>query len=81
MTLALPLSPPFLTRQFSFSLSSLPTTDSCLPLPPLSPSGILEMVGQAELEMASQITQYEIMLSNDVISPLTTMLEVSFCTD
>lgn len=34
------------------------------------------MVGQAELEVASQIAQYEIMLSNDVISPLTAMLEV-----
>lgn len=34
------------------------------------------MVGQAELEMACQIAQYEIMLGNDVISPLTTMLEV-----
>ena len=40
-------------------------------------SQILEMVGQAEQDMASQIATYETMLSNDVINPLGTMLEVS----
>ena len=34
------------------------------------------MVGQAEQEMASQVAHYETMLSNDVINPLATMLEV-----
>jgi hypothetical protein len=36
---------------------------------------ILEMVGDAEQEMATQIAYYEIMLTNDVITPLAAMLE------
>ena len=35
------------------------------------------MVGDAEQEMATQIAYYEIMLVNDVITPLAAMLEVS----
>ena len=41
-------------------------------------SEILEMVGQAELDMATEVAHYEIMLSNDVIVPLTAMLEVLY---
>ena len=89
--LTLPLSPltlytlsPLSLYLSNPSLSTLPTphtlhtlTPHTLPpSPPLPYSGILDMVGQAELEMASQIAQYEIMLGNDVISPLTAMLEV-----
>ena len=73
-----PHSPPSLLQ---YSNHSLPTHQLLyLPPPPpcvcVSYSQILEMVGQAEQEMASQIAHYETMLSNDVINPLGTMLEV-----
>ena len=39
---------------------------------------VLSMVGQAEVDIASQSADYEINLSQDVVTVLTNMLEVKY---
>jgi len=42
----------------------------------LANSSVLSMVGQAQIDIASQMSQYEISVMHDIIQDLNTMLEV-----
>ena len=67
-----------LSLSLSLSPSSLLTPSPSPSPPPLLPSRpVLMMVGQAQQDIASQLAQYEISISHDIITEINTMLDVS----
>ena len=76
------LLPPLLERigKHIALLSSVLNLSLSLSLPlslPLPSRPVLMMVGQAQQDIASQLAQYEITISHDIITEINAMLEVS----